>query len=78
MKRIAWQELRDIAILVGFVYDRTKGDHYIMTKPGAARPVVIKMAKELGEDIVRTNMQTMGLSRKEFDQHLNTVRRRRR
>lgn len=49
-----------------------------MTKPGMARPIVIKMAKELGEDTIRTNMHTLGIDRKEFDQLLNTVRRRRR
>lgn len=48
-----------------------------MTKPGMARSVVIKMARELGEDIIRTNMQTLGLSRKEFEVRLNTVRRHR-
>lgn len=54
-----------------------KGDHLIMTKPGMARPVVIKMAKELGEDIIRTNMQTLGIDRKEFAKLLAIVRRHR-
>ena len=48
-----------------------------MTKPGMARPIVIKMAKELGENVIRTNMHTLGISRKEFEQLLNTVRRKR-
>lgn len=78
MKHVKWQELRDVCRLVGCVDDRTKGDHLIMTKPGMARPIVIKMAKELGEDTIRTNMHTLGIDRKEFDQLLNTVRRRRR
>ncbi len=77
MRRVAWQELRDVCKLLGCVEDRTKGDHLIMTKPGMARPVVIVMAKELGEDIVRTNMHTLEISRKEFEQYLNTVRRKR-
>lgn len=42
-----------------------------------ARPVVIIMVKELGEDIVRTNMRTLGVTRKEFEQYLNAVRRKR-
>ena len=46
-----------------------------MTKPGLARPVVIKMEGDLGEDIIRTNMHTLGIGRKEFDKLLNTVRR---
>ena len=77
MKRISWQELRDVCKLAGCVESRMKGDHLIMTKPGMARPVVIKMDRELGEDIIRTNMRTLGLGRKQFERHLNTVRRRR-
>ncbi len=46
-----------------------------MTRAGIARPVVIKMDKDLGPDIVRSNMQTLGVGRKEFDALLNQVRR---
>lgn len=77
MRRVSWQELRDVCKLEGCVESRIKGDHLVMTKPGMARSVVIKMARELGEDIIRTNMQTLGLSRKEFEVRLNTVRRHR-
>jgi predicted RNA binding protein YcfA (HicA-like mRNA interferase family) len=77
VKRVKWEDLRDICRLLGWVDSRIKGDHLIMTKPGMARPVVIKMDRDLGEDIIRTNMRTLGVSRKEFEQHLNTVRRRR-
>ena len=77
MRRVSWKELRDIFRLAGCVEDRTKGDHLIMTKPGLARPLVIKMDRDLGEDIIRTNMRTIGMDRKEFDRHLNTVRRKR-
>jgi len=45
-----------------------------MTKPGMSRSVVIKMDKELGEDVVRSNMRTLGLSRQEFERLLGTVR----
>lgn len=78
MKRVTWQELRDVCRLLGCVDDRVKGDHLIMTKPGMARPCVIKMAKELGEDIIRTNMHTLGITRKRFLQLLSEVRRKRR
>lgn len=78
MRRVSWQQLRDVCKLVGCIESRVKGDHLVMTKPGMARPVVIKMAKELGEDIIRTNMQTMGIDRKEFMRLLEIVRRHRR
>lgn len=40
-----------------------------------ARPVVIKMDKDLGEDLVRNNMRTVGMSRKDFEDYLRIVRR---
>lgn len=45
-----------------------------MTRAGMARPIVIKMDKDLGEDTVRTNLRTLGLSRKEFERLLEIVR----
>jgi hypothetical protein len=75
VKRISWQELRDVCKLVGCVEERIKGDHLIMSRSGLARPVVIKMDRDLGEDIVRSNMRTLDIDRKEFDQLLNQVRR---
>ena len=45
-----------------------------MTHTGTARPIVIKMDKDLGEDVVRSNMRTLGLSRKEFERLLAIVR----
>ena len=70
-------ELRDVAKVAGCVEKRIKGDHLIMSRSGMARPVVIKMDAQLGEDIVRTNMHTLGIGRKEFEEMLNQVRRKR-
>ncbi len=78
MKPVHWRELRDVCLLCGWVESRMKGDHLVMTKPGMARPVVIKMVRDLGSDLVLTNLHTMGISRKEFDQLLARVRGRRR
>lgn len=74
MKPITWQELRDVCKLAGCVESRTKGDHLIMSKSGLIRPVVIKMERDLGEDLIRTNMRTLGLSRKDFERLLAIVR----
>lgn len=74
MRRVSWQELRDVCKLAGCVEVRTRGDHLIMTKPGMARPVVIKMDRNLGDDIIFSNLRTIGLSRKEFDKLMNQVR----
>ena len=77
MRRVSWQELRDVAKLAGCVVERTRGDHLIMSRTGMARPVIIKMDRNLGEDIIRSNMRTMGMDRKEFEHLLNQVRRKR-
>ena len=74
MKHVSWQELRDVCKLAGCVEARTKGDHLVMTRAGLARPVIIKMDKDMGEDIIRNNMRTLGLSRKEFERLLAVVR----
>jgi hypothetical protein len=44
-----------------------------MSRPDTARPVVIKMDSDLGEDIIQSNKRTMGLSTKEFDKLLDQV-----
>ena len=75
--KVSWKELRDVAKLLGCVEERIKGDHLIMSRTGMARPVVIKMDSKLGEDIVRTNLHTLGISRKEFEQTLSQVRKKR-
>jgi hypothetical protein len=75
--RVSWKELRDVCKLAGCVEERIKGDHLIMSRTGMARPVVIKMDSRLGEDIVRSNMRTLDIDRKEFELMLNQVRRKR-
>ena len=54
------------------MYDRTKGDHYIMIRPDLARPVVIPKKKGLKEDIVPSIARTIGLDRKTLESRLNT------
>ena len=75
--KVTWQELRAICLLLRCSESRIKGDHLAMTRPGMARPVIIKMDPDLGEDIVRSNMRTLGVERKEFERLLEQVRRHR-
>jgi len=75
--KVSWKELRDVAKLAGCVEERIKGDHLIMSRTGMARPIVIKMDAGIGEDIVRSNMRTLGIDRKEFERLLSQVRRKR-
>lgn len=73
--KVTWQELRDVCFLLNCVVSRQRGDHLAMSRPGLARPVIIKMDSDLGEDVVRTNLRTLGVSRGEFERLLAQVRR---
>jgi hypothetical protein len=45
-----------------------------MSKPRSPRPVVIKMDRNLGDDIIHSNRRTMGLTTEEFEDLLSQVR----
>ena len=45
MRPVDWKELKALCESEGCVFDRQKGDHYIMTKAGLARPIVIPRKK---------------------------------
>jgi predicted RNA binding protein YcfA (HicA-like mRNA interferase family) len=58
----------------GFVVQRKKGDHIIMTKPGIKRPLVIKTSpKRVPVTHIRTNMTTAGMTRERFFEHLDKI-----
>ena len=71
MRPVDWEELARICEGEGCRLERVKGDHYIMTKPGMARPVVIPKKIGFTEDIVLSVGRTIGLSRKELEAPLN-------
>ena len=71
MRPLKWTELRDVCESEGWVFDRQKGDHYIMTKPGMARPVVIPKKKGLKEDVALSVARTIGLTKAQLLERLN-------
>lgn len=71
MRPLRWTELRDVCESAGWTFSRQKGDHYIMTKPDEARPVVIPTKKSLKEDIVLTVARTIGMNKKTLLEKLN-------
>ena len=74
-QRCYYKILIKIFELDGFVVKRKKGDHIIMTKPGAKRPLVIKTSPGLVPVThIRTNMTTAGMTRECFFQFLEKVR----
>lgn len=51
----------------GFIVQRTKGDHIILTKPGIKQPLVIKSSPHLVPVThIRTNLTAAGMSRERF------------
>jgi predicted RNA binding protein YcfA (HicA-like mRNA interferase family) len=67
VRPVSWQELVQLCKSEKSVFDREKGDHYIMTRPGLRRPVVIPKKRDLKEDIVLSVSRTLGLNRKEIE-----------
>ena len=74
MKRLSWQELRDVCKLAGYSNPVIRGDHLKMSRPGSPRPVVIKMDSDLGDDIIQSNKRTMGLTTADFNKLVDQVR----
>lgn len=50
----------------GCVLTRIKGDHFIYSKPGLKRPVVITNDKEISQFYIRSNLRTLGISPDDF------------
>ena len=73
MRSVNWKELVRVCKEEGCVFDRQRGDHYIMTRPGMARPIVIPGKRDLKERIVLNIAKTLGLTRNEI---LDRLRRR--
>ena len=72
MRPFDWTELRDLAKGKEFSFDRYKGSHYIMTKDGVPRPVVIPMRKELKEDVVMTVARAIGMTRSDLEDYVRS------
>jgi predicted RNA binding protein YcfA (HicA-like mRNA interferase family) len=71
VRPVNWDELVALCKAEKCVYDREKGDHYIMTRPGLSRPIVIPKKRDLKEDIVLSIGRTLGLKRKDIEARLN-------
>lgn len=63
---ISASKLRKVFEKAGFKCVRTKGDHFVYTKKGIPRPVVIPDWKELPVFIIKNNLRTAGITRQEY------------
>lgn len=50
----------------GFACVRIEGDHYVYTKTGIARPVVIPDWREIPVFIIKNNLRSANISREEY------------
>jgi predicted RNA binding protein YcfA (HicA-like mRNA interferase family) len=50
----------------GFSCVRIEGDHYVYTKDGVARPIVIPDWREIPVFIIKNNLRSANMSREEY------------
>ena len=67
---VSVSKLRKIFEKAGFKCVRTEGDHYVYTKQGVMRPVVIPDWPEVPIFIIKNNIRTAGISRERYFQLL--------
>ena len=60
------RELRKVFEKAGFACVRVEGDHFVYTKEGVPRPVVIPDWPEVPVFIIRNNLRTAGIGREEY------------
>lgn len=65
--------LRKVFEAAGFRFVRSEGDHFIYTRPGIARPVVIPDWPELPVFIIKNNLRTANISREEYFKLLSNI-----
>jgi len=63
---ISANKLRKVFEYAGFKCVRIEGDHWVYTKEGIARPVIIPDCKELPVFIIKNNLRTAGIGREEY------------
>lgn len=66
LKPTDWQTQAAIFTELGFVLERQKGSHLCYVKDGVRRPVIIPKYPEVGLDIIKRNMKTAGVTRREY------------
>ena len=67
---ISSSKLRKVFEKDGFKCVRIEGDHYVYTKKGVIRPIVIPKWPEIPVFIIRNNIRTAGISREQYFQLL--------
>jgi len=70
---IASTRLRKVFEKAGFRCVRTEGDHFVYTKEGVNRPLVIPGWSEVPVFVIKNNLRSAGLSRQDYFRLLELV-----
>jgi predicted RNA binding protein YcfA (HicA-like mRNA interferase family) len=63
---VEWETLLKIFQMFGCEYRCKEGSHHVLTYPGAKRAVVIPEYDEIDIEIIKNNMRTVGMTRKQY------------
>ena len=63
---VHWRELERVFLKSGWTFARQEGSHRSYVKEGAPRPIVIPAYTEVPVAIIRNNLKTAGISRKDY------------
>ncbi len=66
LRPVDYQMLVKVFEQEGFTFSRQRGDHLIVTRPGAKRPLVIPMYKAVPVFIIKNLLRTAGMSRERY------------
>ena len=70
---ISASKLRKLFEKAGFKCVRIEGDHFVYTKEGISRPIVIPDWKEVPVFIIKNNLRTACITREEYFSLLEKV-----
>jgi len=60
------RELKKVFEKAGFTCVRAKGDHFVYTKDGVVRPIIIPDWPEVPVFIIKNNLRSAGISREDY------------
>ena len=71
---VSARRLRKVFEKAGFECVRVEGDHFVYTKKGVARPIVIPNWPDVPVFIIKNNLRSAGISREQFFHLLRKTR----
>ncbi len=70
---ISYKQLIKIFVKENFIYQRTKGDHMILTKTGVSRPLVVPKYREIPVFVIKNLLRTAGINRERYFELIDDV-----